>query len=152
MSGGPRTPAGKARSRGNAMKHGLSASTASTVLLQDEDAGAEEVLAQELRRDLDPRDALQRALVERVIGLLRRLRRVDRFEAAVISEHRDDGASVGLALLRDVPRCGLSTVLRHEAGIQRSLARTLQLLREARTARRGRSTSGSPSSVPGKIT
>ncbi len=80
-STGPRSLKGKARSRSNAQKHGL---TAEHILIAGEDASECEVFATEIIEDLMPVGRLEQALAERVAALLWRLNRVSLFEAAVV--------------------------------------------------------------------
>ena len=63
-STGPRTEAGKARSKYNALKHGL---TAKTVLLPDENREEFEAFAAGLYNDLKPVGSLETLLVDRII-------------------------------------------------------------------------------------
>ncbi|MBU2533383.1 MAG: hypothetical protein KKB37_11625 [Alphaproteobacteria bacterium] len=79
-STGPRTPAGKALSRANACKHGL---TAERVLLPGESAEAFEAFCSEIRAYLSPEGPLEEQLVERAVSLMWRLQRVPEFEAAL---------------------------------------------------------------------
>ena len=85
-STGPRSLKGKARSRSNAQKHGL---TAEHIIIAGEDASECEVFATEIIEDLMPVGRLEQALAERVAALLWRLNRVSLFEAAVV-EARDN--------------------------------------------------------------
>ena len=80
-STGPRTPGGKARSRLNSRKHGL---TAKTLIIVGENADDFDQLRAELMDDHDPQSALECELVERLAGILWRLRRVPFFEAAIM--------------------------------------------------------------------
>lgn len=77
-STGPRTPAGKAIVSSNAMKHGL---TARDVVLPNENLDEYESFRTDLVSSLDPRDALEGALAEKIVAYLWRLRRVPGFEA-----------------------------------------------------------------------
>jgi hypothetical protein len=95
-STGPRTRAGKARSRHNSKKHGLSANMLIIVGEQAEDFGQ---LRAELMDQYDPRSALGCELVERLAGILWRLRRVPFFGAAIMDARhsqagRWDGSSI----------------------------------------------------------
>ncbi len=85
-STGPNSLKGKARSRLNSLKHGL---TAEHILIAGEDASECEVFATEIIEDLMPVGRLEQALAERVAALLWRLNRVSLFEAAVV-EARDN--------------------------------------------------------------
>jgi hypothetical protein len=71
-STGPRSQAGKARSRLNSRKHGL---TAKTLVIGDEDPAQFHKLRAELMEEYDPQSALECELVERLSSLLWRLRR-----------------------------------------------------------------------------
>ena len=79
-STGPRTEAGKARSKYNALKHGL---TAKTVLLPDENREEFEAFAAGLYKDLNPVGALETLLVERIIFSAWRLFRLRRVETGI---------------------------------------------------------------------
>jgi hypothetical protein len=82
-STGPRTPEGKARSRFNAVKHGM---TAKTLVLPGEDP---ELLAARLESwtaDLGPQNAVERFLVEQAVHSSWKLDRADRAEAARLAQ------------------------------------------------------------------
>jgi len=80
-STGPRTAGGKARSRRNALTHGL---TAKNIVIGDEDSKEFEALRAALEDELEAKTSLERELVERITGLLWRLRRVPRAEARLV--------------------------------------------------------------------
>jgi hypothetical protein len=83
-SNGPRTPAGKARSRYNALKHGM---TAGAVLLPGEDLSQYEELRQGLHHDLAGRNQLEETLIDHIAGAVWRVRRAE--HATVLAlEHR----------------------------------------------------------------
>ena len=86
-STGPRTPEGKARSSMNAVKHGL---TAQAAVLPGEDPAELESLARLFTAQLKPMGPLQRLLVERIISLTWKLRRVSRAEVAAALEMDED--------------------------------------------------------------
>lgn len=79
-STGPRTQAGKARSRYNATTHGL---TGSQVLLAGEDPAEFEVLQRELFEDLQPGSRAEADVVSQLAINMWRLRRIPRIEAAM---------------------------------------------------------------------
>lgn len=79
-STGPRTVGGKAVSRLNAVRHGL---TADLPLLPGEDAGDRLRLSEGLHAALHPVDDFERELVERIAAAAWRLRRVERVETAL---------------------------------------------------------------------
>ncbi len=81
-STGPRSAVGKARSRRNALTHGL---TAQHLVLPDEDPEEFDALREAIFASLAPEDALQDQLVERAASLAWRLRRVPVFEVALFA-------------------------------------------------------------------
>lgn len=81
LSNGPKTPEGKANSSKNAIKHGLLSDQS---FLPGEDKSKFEGFADQLRAELGPDGELELALVERIIGLLWRLHRIGKLEAAIL--------------------------------------------------------------------
>jgi hypothetical protein len=81
-STGPRTEAGKTRSRVNSRKHGL---TAKLLVIGDEDPAEFEQLRAALMEQYDPQRPADCELVEYLAGLYWRLRRVPLFEAAIFA-------------------------------------------------------------------
>ena len=79
-STGPSSDAGKARSRRNALRHGL---TAATVIGQLEDAEDYKRFEATVASDFDPETALERELVLRLASLLWRLRRAASIETGM---------------------------------------------------------------------
>ena len=79
-STGPRTPEGKARVRYNAMSHGLLAEAA---LLPDEDEATFRTFSDGIKKALAPVGEIESLLVERIINLSWRLRRVSQVEAGL---------------------------------------------------------------------
>jgi len=93
-STGPKTEAGKRRSRRNAVRHGLTADTIVVALEDIEDYQAFEAV---VTLDYDARTAVQRELVLRLASLLWRMRRATAIEtdllqiqAEILSDHRCD--------------------------------------------------------------
>jgi hypothetical protein len=80
-STGPRSQAGKLRSRLNSRKHGL---TAKMLTIVGENADDFDQLRAELMAEHHPQSVLETELVERLAGILWRLRRVPSFEAAIL--------------------------------------------------------------------
>jgi hypothetical protein len=80
-STGPITPAGKQRSRRNALRHGLSAETVITAVEDIDDYRAFEAA---VIVDYDARTAVERELVLRLASLLWRLRRATSIETALL--------------------------------------------------------------------
>src|SRR5262245_34450591 len=85
-SSGPRTQEGKGRARMNALRHGL---TAKNIVIGDEDPKEFEDLRATLEHDLQPKTALEGELLERLAGLLWRLRRVPAIEAAIVNARQE---------------------------------------------------------------
>src|SRR5262249_42024941 len=75
-------PEAKDRSRFNALKHGM---TAQTLVLPGEDPGAFQARLDAWTADLDPRNDVERTLVERAAILSWQFERADRAEAARLS-------------------------------------------------------------------
>ena len=98
-SRGPKTPAGKARSAQNALRHGMRALR--YVVLPDEDGVAFQALEAALMDELAPVGTLQVVLVRRVAMAAWRLARADRMEVELFEERRWEDAGVGMALIRD---------------------------------------------------
>ena len=80
-STGPKTAHGKARSRANAWKHGL---TANTLVIRGEETENFDELRDALMNSYDPKSPWEFELVERLVGIFWRLRRVPAYEAAII--------------------------------------------------------------------
>jgi hypothetical protein len=153
-STGPKTLAGKARSRLNSRKHGL---TAKMLIIVGENADDFDQLRAELLEEHEPQSVLECELVERLAGILWRLRRVPFFEAAIIDARQVDAAEfarrspsrcddaeqddddemsdeelsvhVGGALIHDSTYGdGLGKLARHETALMNAVAKTLQML------------------------
>ena len=84
-STGPKSDAGKTRSRMNALKHGFSTQEK---VLEGEDADQFDALRAQLEAEFDPNSVIERELVDRLAVLLWRLRRVPVVEAALIHARR----------------------------------------------------------------
>src|SRR4030095_6227954 len=83
-STGPRSPEGKARVSRNAVTHGLCSRKA---LLPNEESQWMRAQLQALRRDLMPQGAGEESLIGLMARELRKLARLDRFEAGVYAWH-----------------------------------------------------------------
>jgi hypothetical protein len=70
----------------NALRHGL---TAKNIVIGDEDPKEFEDLRAKLEHDLQPKTALEIELLERLAGLLWRLRRVPAIEAAIVNARQE---------------------------------------------------------------
>jgi hypothetical protein len=84
-STGPRTEAGKERSRANAIRHGL---TAETVLVHLEDRAEYSAFEAAIEVDYAPNSTVERQLVARLASLLWRLRRSTLIETGLFEMHR----------------------------------------------------------------
>jgi len=135
-STGPKSTDGKAAVARNALRHGL---TAEQVVLFDEAGTDFAAYHAELRAALDPADAVDEALVERIVLCAWRLRRACRAEAGVINDSAETFQRHG-----DTPELGASfahaawevaTVARYETALDRALGRAHAML-ECRQARR----------------
>ena len=134
-STGPRSEGGKARSRLNSRKHGL---TATTLIIVGEHSDDFDQLRAELMDEHDPQSALEAELVERLAGILWRLRRVPFFEAAIIDVHggdEDEADEISDEEKRRLIRNGvfgygdrLGKLARHETTLMNAFTKTLQML------------------------
>ena len=86
-STGPKTEFGKARSKMNAVTHGLAA--AAEIVVLDEDPAEFEGLRTDLKAYFEPKALFEQHLVDRVAGLLWRLRRIPLLEAALIRDEME---------------------------------------------------------------
>src|SRR5690348_17346205 len=137
-STGPRTEAGRAVARRNALKHGLSARK---LIVFDEREGDFLAVHDEMRAALAPGDAPEAALVERIILCAWRLRRAGRAEAARLNGERAYRAGTYPGKRSDIDNAlsdgerAMAIIARYETQIERSLYRAMASL-ERRQARR----------------
>jgi hypothetical protein len=108
-STGPTTPAGKARSATNAIRHGL---TATRVLVPGEDATAFAEFCADYRTALAPSGALEATLVDEITADSWRLGRIPWIEAGIL---RQQMLAAGRALA--VRRRGPAAILAQNLGI-----------------------------------
>ena len=87
FSTGPRTPEGRAKSRMNALKHGL---TAGQIVLCDESPDDCEAFIGEIIATLKPEDPVEAQLAERIAVCSWRLRRSYRIESAMFENVRQN--------------------------------------------------------------
>jgi hypothetical protein len=139
-SHGPKSPAGKARSAQNALKHGLCAKK--LLVLPEEDPAAFRALEAALLAELAPVGALQAVLARQIVSAAWRLARAERLEVEMFAERRVPivpDHSPALAMIRD-GNCSRSfeTLLRYRAAAMAELLRCLRTLQalqaEARAA------------------
>jgi hypothetical protein len=164
-STGPRTSAGKARSRFNALKHGL---TAKAVVLPDlEDPKDFKRVLKGYRRQLKPKGALEKTLVQQLAASFQRTVRALRVEQgqflALTDDEDDDDEDDDLAVdKKALKRGGLQfrnyesfgIVLRYGSASRHDFDRILktltevQQLREKRERKRRTSTRRRPTEAP----
>ena len=160
-STGPKTDDGKARSRWNSRKHGL---TAEVLVLRDEAADDFSELREALAEQYDPQTVMECELVDRMAGIVWRLRRVPTFEAGVldyrvervveqerlrpdleegVQEEQDvadlleSSIRLGDALTDDFAFTNsLQKLGRHEASLMNALSKTHEMLERLQRSRR----------------
>jgi hypothetical protein len=136
-STGPITAAGCARSKRNALKHGL---TAREVTVDDEEASKFEAFRDDIVRDLAPEGALEEELAQQIATDSWRLRRVLRLEAAIAVPGDMLGLSLGalegpaFEFMANGPGQNL---IRYQGAIDRSRQRALHELQRLQARRRG---------------
>ena len=130
-SSGPRTKLGKATSRKNALRHGI---TAEQVIMDGESAKQFNALRRDLFAAYDPADAIEAELVQAIVMDQWRLRRYYRAEASLFTD-LGGGESLGGAF-QAAPQ-QLATLIRYHAEIARSIHRNLGALERRQAHRRG---------------
>ncbi|HZL59286.1 MAG TPA: hypothetical protein VFC38_06270 [Stellaceae bacterium] len=142
LSTGAKTPQGRCASRMNALKHGL---TAQQIVLFDETTEDFDKFFGELVKALNPQDAIEAQLAERIAICAWRLRRSYRIEAALFENVRTDWTAESPALTSKIERLfvrvtahedQLSKLTRYEASHERSLQRALFTLERRQMRRR----------------
>jgi hypothetical protein len=123
-STGPRTEAGKSRSRANAWKHGL---TAKEITSEGESPRQFDALRAEIWAQFQPAPGLESLLVDRLVAYAWRMRRAHTLEAGCF----DDGNTI------DFTNSTFLTILaRREISLLNAFDRTLQQLLVLRDRRR----------------
>jgi hypothetical protein len=129
-STGPRTEAGKSRSRGNAWKHGL---TAKDVLSANENPRDFNARRAELWDELQPAPGLQSLLADRLVAYDWRMRRVPGLEARCFtSGNKIDYTNSAF----------LATLDRHDIALLNAFNRTLELFLVLQDRRRAQEREG----------
>ena len=141
-STGPRSVEGKARSSLNAVKHGL---LSRQPLLADEDPAEYDVLRERLVEALSPDGAIEELLVDELLGVLWRLKRLRRVESALFTigssgplvealrRSGEVGAEVGVAFTTQAS--SFNVLSRYEASLVARLRRTLSDLERRQASR-----------------
>jgi hypothetical protein len=146
-SRGPKTPQGRAAVSMNALRHGLSAKT---LVLQNEDPVKFAEMLNDYFGYLQPTNPIEVDLVADIVAARWRLRRIWRFETAMIDIEMDSQApdfekrfekydedmrgGAAFSALTDKSR-GLSTSLRYDIHLGRTYRRSLQELDRLRGVR-----------------
>jgi hypothetical protein len=142
-STGPKTLEGRAVSRMNALKHGL---TAEHILLFDEVLEDFERFHHDITVSLGAKGAVESQLAERLALCAWRLRRVYRIETRLFSKGRtswrngktETTSDIDLVFLRLTGQGDeLSKLLRYERSLERSLQRALYALERRQMQRKG---------------
>lgn len=150
-SRGPRTAEGKARSRRNAMRHGLRAEVLEVLPL--EAGGPTEALVSQVRAELAPADVIEAELVDAIAVALWRLRQARQLEAELANAGAKGQTSMPLAssmLKRNHGSGAVALLLRYRNQAVGELDRLLRLLEARRSAGEGGQdmTGPRPSSMP----
>jgi hypothetical protein len=135
-STGPKTEAGKAQSRRNALKHGI---FAANMFVYGENPSEYQELLDALREDLAPEGALEELLVERIAICVWRGKRVLRCEGGLVRSSVDYSEKE----MRDwralpIDWVYMDRVLRYDGMMQRQLSSTLSQFERLQRARRER--------------
>ncbi len=131
-SKGPATTAGKARSAGNAMRHGI---LSKTIVLVKEDPAEFQALVDQYLERFEPQDHLEHQAVEEMALLQWRLRRIRRIETELVDKHAEDweGPDEGCVANAFEGMTSSITVLeRYEARIHRMYHRAYKHFYELR--------------------
>jgi hypothetical protein len=133
QSTGPHTGAGKARSRTNAWKHGL---TAEKVVIPGEDVQQLKAIRRELWEEYQPLPGMESLLVERLEHYEWRMRRALMLETALLEEVPSCPWSLGYS------DAALATLLRYEMAIANTSRSTLHQLLLLQDRRRNENSGG----------
>jgi hypothetical protein len=132
-STGPKTEAGKAQSRRNALKHGIHAAN---MFVYGENPSEYQELLDALREDLAPQGALEELLVEKIAICVWRGKRVLRCEGGLVralADYSEEKMRDHRAL--PISSDYLDCVLRYDSTMQRQLSSTLSQLERLQRAR-----------------
>jgi hypothetical protein len=142
-STGPRTEAGKAAARRNALRHGL---TAEQIVMFDENTEDFVAFHDELRVTLDPADAVEEMLAERIVLCAWRLRRASRTETELYAAMTRREGSWRCEHLGEAFRAcdgALKTLSRYETALDRALEKAYTMLERRQAQRRGEAATAS---------
>lgn len=157
-STGPRTPEGKARAAQNAIQHGL---CAQRITLPGEDAHEWAVFHHQFLLDLQPNDALERLMVDRIALAAWRLQRAAHYENSLIEREiakaergveesrrfadkfgkpqaakRNDGEAIGASAVNAcLAGKAFGALNRYETGIERGMFKAIDRFERLRATR-----------------
>jgi hypothetical protein len=144
-STGPRTEAGKQRSKLNALRHGL---TGQTIVLPTEDHAAYQPHSQSLLDDCRPKGAIETQIVQSLIDTSWRINRatavetnllslgITEMESRIHANHPDAEAALAMALAFREHNRAFANISVHSRRLTRQFERTLALLRQIQAERR----------------
>ena len=145
LSTGPRTVEGKAIAAQNSLKHGL---FSKQVLMKWEQAGDLTKLQEAIVESLLPTPGLEEALVDRIVSILWRLKRLSQLEGDFLEPDPletsgwmmtgEGDRRTGTSLFQN-DRCaeGLSRLTHYEMALERTLYRSLHELQRLQAMRQG---------------
>ncbi|NBT08893.1 MAG: hypothetical protein EBS93_08430 [Chitinophagia bacterium] len=126
-SKGPKTPEGKAITSKNALKAGISAKQARSLILENVEREIDyKRFAAGIRSSFKPEDVAQAAIVDRITSLMWRQARVAREEALVVWEESDNpfGKKAPHYLISNQGR--MEAISRYEKHLSRELERAIE--------------------------
>jgi len=130
---GPRTQRGKQKSKRNALKHGI---FSRVVLLKEEPQAEFDALLRGLRNDLKPEGTLEELLVDKLVALLWRHRRL--MNVIVEGERPKTGIEVLVSTgLNQISPTPLGLAVRYESTLERAFERALNQLERVQRIRMG---------------
>jgi hypothetical protein len=142
-STGPKTEAGKEKSRFNALVHGL---RAESTLLPGEDVNRFDQVLDSLTIAWRPQDDMERSLIEQIVANQWKLARIDRAEARIHDDTTLSGAEFAIAISR---------LYLTQARLERNISRTILDLERYRKQRLERAndkkSEGDPRWRPGLV-
>jgi hypothetical protein len=144
-STGPRTPAGKERTKLNALRHGL---TGQTIVLPTEDQAAYQRHSQAFLDEYQPKGATESQLIQSIIDTSWQLNRaaavetnlfslgITEMEDRISASHPDAEAALSMALAFRENSRAFANLSIYRQRLTRQFERTLEQLRQIQTERR----------------
>ena len=145
LSTGPKTDAGRKRSRMNALRHGL---TGQVTTMTDEDRAAHDQFSKALTKDLAPEGAMEVQLAQRIATDSWRLNRISAIEDNLFAlglqvnggnlcpEHEQIDAALTTAHVFTLESKQLQLLTLYEQRINRSLQKNLVILQSLQASRK----------------